>query len=513
MTTSPHENLQTETVVLIPVGQCHKSPSQPRRRNAEKLDEDFVASIKQKGVRQPIVVRERNAGGYEIVFGHRRHQGSVLAKLETVPAIVREMTDDEVFEDQLIENIHRSDMHPIDEADGFKRMMDRGGRTAQQIAEKIGRAHSYVAMRLKLCELGKVVRAALDQDEVSLGVAILLARVPSGLQAEAFKSLYRGMGVTEAKRRLEETYLMRLDQAPFDVASADLVAKAGACTVCPKRTGQQRELFADIKSPDLCTDRVCYRSKLDAVWLIRKREAKAGGVTILEGKAANEIAQGYSRDYRKLDDEDYTVNKKVRAIFGKDLPPISLVRDERSGAIIEVVKRADVDKAIRKNRPASRSNAGDHYQAQQKRDGAKDKLREVVQQIAVGQAIDRVDRLTAADLIRLFTQALIETGWHDSESAIVKRRKLAESVGKKKAKPVDLEGYFKTLSKPEDVAGLGLEVVLWMSAPSRYNKGEAVWGEIIKALGINYAGIEKQVAAAEKATKKAKASKGRGGAK
>ncbi len=277
-----------ESVVLLPTTQVHKSPTQPRRRDDKKPDEDFVASIRSKGVIQPIVVRARKAGGWEIVFGHRRWLGSAMAVRTEIPAIVRDLSDDEVFELQLIENVQREDMHPLDEADGFRRMLDKHGRTAQQIAERIGRPLSYVAQRLKLGDLGKEARAALDKDKVSLGVALLLARVPAQLQAEALQQLWQGIDYAQAKRRLEESYLLRLDQAPFGIADATLVPKAGACNVCPKRTGQQRELFPDAARADMCTDRVCYRSKLDAVWQIRKKEADAGGSKVLEGAAAHD---------------------------------------------------------------------------------------------------------------------------------------------------------------------------------------------------------------------------------
>lgn len=226
MTVAP-ETLDTETVVLLPVDQCQTSPTQPRRRGDKK------------GVIQPIIVRKRKAGGWEIVFGHRRHAGSVLAKRDTIPAIVRDLTDDEVFEQQLIENVQRADMHPLDEADAFKRMIDRG-KTVQYIAERVGRPTTYVAQRLKLCELGKDARDALDGDEISLGVAVLIARVPASLQAEALEDLgsYRGdqVSAADARRTLEERYLLRLDHAPFDIASAELVPKAGACTVTITRT-------------------------------------------------------------------------------------------------------------------------------------------------------------------------------------------------------------------------------------------------------------------------------------
>jgi ParB/RepB/Spo0J family partition protein len=484
------KKLETETVVLLPVKQLHKSPTQPRRRGGDKPDDDFVASIREKGVIQPIVARLRPAGGWEIVFGHRRHAGSILADLETIPAIVRDLSDEDVFEAQLIENIHRQDMHPLDEADGFKRMMDKGKKTIQQIADAIGRPAAHVAQRLKLCELSSQVRTALDKDSISLGVAIVLARIPSSLQPEALKSLWDGISVSEAKRRLDDTYLMRLDQAAFDVADAKLVEKAGACTACPKRTGQQKDLFADIKSPDLCIDRVCYRGKLDAVWLIRKKEAAAGGTAVLEGKPAQEVAQGYSHSYRRLDDSEWVGNaqKKVRAILGKDLPPISLVRDERSGTILEVVKRADVDKVLKRNSP--RTTSGGRNDAEKRAD-AKDRIRSAAMNLAMASVVDHIGNLNAAKLVKLLVVVLARRTWNDTQQAVARRRGLEKE--KTDRRDYATSGVEQRLIahlgklNPAGVAGLGAELALRQVGPSRNGSAQPIFGETMKAMGLDFA--------------------------
>lgn len=475
---------ESETVVLLPVGQCHKSPTQPRRRSDAKPDEDFVASIRSKGVIQPIIVRKRKAGGWEIVFGHRRHAGSVLADREAIPAIVRDLTDDEVFEAQLIENIHRQDMHPLDEADGFKRMMDRK-QTAAQIAAKIGRPVAYVAQRLKLCDLIPSVRVALDKDKLSLGVALLLARVPAPLQGEAYRSLWDGMGVEQARHRLEETYLLRLDQAPFDLTDATLVAKAGACTVCPKRTAQQRELFPEAAKADKCIDPVCYRGKLDAVWQIRKKAATEGGTAVLEGAAAKK-ALDWNGGFKKLDDEEWvgSQNKKVRSIFGKNLPPVTLLRDDKTGAIHEVVKKTDVDKALRRARPASSAGAGSSV-ARRDADG---KLREAAVEVAIAEVMGK--SLAGVDVVRFLTRALIDTVYEDEK--VMKRRGI---------KARDLGAYLKTLRKPAEIAGLGFEIALWSFAPNRWQKSSGDWAEVMKATGVKFDAIQKRLAAEAKAKK------------
>jgi ParB/RepB/Spo0J family partition protein len=493
---------ETETVVLIPLGQLHKSPFQPRRRDGDKLEADFVASIREKGVRQPIVVRERavkmGGGGWEIVFGHRRHAGSVAAKRETIPAIVREMTDDEVFEDQLIENIHRNEMHPLDEADAFKRMLDRG-RTAAQIADKIGRPASYVAQRLKLCELGKECRAALDKGDVSLGVAVVIARLPLAVQGEALKSLWHGIDAKQAKQRIETEYLLRLDQAPFDVTNATLVPRAGACLACPKRTGQQRELFADTARADMCIDRVCYRSKLDALWVIRTTEAKASGQDVLDGAAAAK-AFGYGSGYKRLDEEEWDAktskHRKVRSLFGKDLPPVTLARDLRTGGIAELVKSADVDKVLKRKPPEKFSGSGMSKAAE-----AKQRQRAAAIDLTVTAAVAKVGALKTAQLVRLLTYVLVERTWNDSQMAVSRRRGLEKPRKGPSAVEGRLLAYLKTLTKANDVAGLGVELALRSIAPGKWTPSKPIWGETLKALGLKFETFERQVAAEAKAKK------------
>jgi ParB/RepB/Spo0J family partition protein len=509
--TTTAQALETETVVLLPVGQLHKSPSQPRRRGDATPEDDFVASIRQKGVVSPIIVRVRKAGGWEIVYGHRRHAGSVLAKRDTIPGIVRDLTDDEVFELQLIENVHRQDMHPLDEADGFKRLRDRNGRSVQQIADSIGRSSTYVAQRLKLADLGKEGRAALDKDDISLGVAVLLARVPAALQADALGQLrFHSHDTREAKRDLEETFLLRLDHAPFDVESTTLVVAAGACTACPKRTGQQRELFPDVKRADLCIDPVCYRAKVDALWQIRKKEATAGGQAVLEGRAARKAIDEYNGPFMKLDAEQYIAGKyqTLRPLFGENLPPVTLARDEKTGAIVELVKRADAAK-VTKRRPEPADS--DSYRAQARRQQQKDQLRSAAVGTAIGQAIDAIGKLGSAGLVRLLTRALVARTWDDSEKKVMSRRGVTKVKGQ--GTRGTLEAYLRTLTKPSDVAGLGLELALWTFAPTRWGSTEKEWGETMKVTGVNFAAIERKLkdeaAAKKKAKKTAKKSKGK----
>jgi len=312
-----------ETSVAIARAAIAPSPFQKPRVSARGNLDELAASIREVGIIEPPIVRPAPKGAhgkgiaYELVAGHRRIAAAELAGLQDVTCIVREYTDDQVLETQMVENSQRADIHPLDEADNFAELVKRG-RTAAQIADKIGRDVVYVTKRLKLCQLSKAVRAAFDKDKLTLGAAVVLARVPEALQDQALKRLtnYRET-VTEAtaKDLIEREFMLQLKDAPWPLEDAELVPAAGACTACPKRTGNQRELFNDIKSPDMCTDPKCHRSKLDAFWAIRSKAAKEAGQTVLEGDVAKKATDPYdsSTGFARLDGE----------VFGKGYQRVS----------------------------------------------------------------------------------------------------------------------------------------------------------------------------------------------
>jgi len=420
----------SETVIDIPLDRLDESPSNPRKHLGDLSE--MVASIKQVGVLQPIVARAVGQR-FEVVFGHKRRAAALKAEVATVPGILREYTDDEVLECQIIENNQRSDVHPLDEADGFAALIKRG-YTVQQLADKIGRPVPYVAQRLKLCELGTECRKALDDSKISIGVALLLAKLPTAkLQQEALGQVVEigdsQVSVAEARRQIETHVMCALKDAPFDCTSADLVPAAGACTPCPKRTGVQVDLFADASSPDLCTDPKCFRSKVDALWQIRAKEHRSAGGEVLNQKDAKTLfgyqwdaaARGMRDRYRKLDDSEYvgSRSKTVRQLFAKtELPPITLARDPESGAIVEFISRKEADAALRKAKgdQAKAASGKVELTAAQKRERELDRAREEAGKRLVVSVADAVANRTVwhsveIDLLRGLALCLLARNW------------------------------------------------------------------------------------------------------
>lgn len=188
---------------MVPIEQISPNPEQPRK-TFEKADlDDLAASIREKGVIQPLIVRTRANGTYEIVAGERRWRAAQLAQQHQLPVIVREFTDAEVLEVAIIENIQRADLNAVEEAAGYQQLMDKFGHTQERLAEALGKSRSHIANLLRLLNLPDPVLEMLRKGELSAGHAralvpahdpVALAReiVKKGLSVRAAEALVKG---------------------------------------------------------------------------------------------------------------------------------------------------------------------------------------------------------------------------------------------------------------------------------------------------------------------------------
>jgi ParB family transcriptional regulator, chromosome partitioning protein len=261
----------------VPLTMLQESPTNPRRRFDEAFLKELAESIRSNGLLQPLLVRPRNEH-LEIVFGAQRYRAAQIAEAETVPVRIREMTDAQVLEAQLIENLQRRDVHPMEEAEGFRALLnlDEPKYSIEQIAAKTGKSAAFVATRLKLVDLIPAAVEAFYRDEIGVGHALLLARFQPPQQEQAlaacFTETYGGnkpkkvlLPVRHLQQWIEQNVMLILRDAPFDRKDADLVPSAGSCVDCPKRTAHKKLLFAGISDhADACSDPACWNSKLDA---------------------------------------------------------------------------------------------------------------------------------------------------------------------------------------------------------------------------------------------------------
>lgn len=180
------------TFIIVPLAQLREHPLNPRKRFDDVKLAELAASIQEKGILNPLLVRPRANGGtvsYEILAGARRFRASKLAGVADAPVIVREMDDVAALELLVVDNDQREDVHPLEEAAGYQQLMDRGKWDVARLAARIGRSVKYVYDRVKLLALTKDAQRLFMEDRFSAGHAILLARLKPEDQKRAIGEL------------------------------------------------------------------------------------------------------------------------------------------------------------------------------------------------------------------------------------------------------------------------------------------------------------------------------------
>lgn len=167
-----------EPEAVLSISEIVKNPNQPRKTFDEDKLAELADSIRQNGVLQPILVR-RKGQKYEIVAGERRYQASKLAGLKEIPAVVREIDDDKVFQLALIENLQRSDLSPIEEAKGYKQLLTSRSLTQEELAKILSKSRSAIANTLRLMDLPVEVQHMMEQGLLTAGHARAILAVPS----------------------------------------------------------------------------------------------------------------------------------------------------------------------------------------------------------------------------------------------------------------------------------------------------------------------------------------------
>jgi len=361
---------QDTTFALLPLGSIVASATNPRKTFDEAKLAELAASIAASGVHQPVLVRRLPASRladtaalrpkpeYELVAGERRLRASRIAKAATIPAMVRELTDEQVLEIQLVENLQRDDLHAMEEAEGYERLCATTGIKKEDIAAKIGKSRSYVYQRIKLIELCQEGRAAFYAGKLDASRALLIARIPNHkLQIKAVEhATQEGWNGQPSVRQLqawcETNVFLHLERAVFPITDAKLVPAAGSCKACPKRTGAEPDIFADVASADLCTDPACYHDKEHTHHERELQRARNSGNLVIEGEAAKDLQphkwddiDGYYRldqPHPDLDDDDGG-DKSLAKLLGKDCPKPIFFHSPHTGEVIPIAPFDEID--------------------------------------------------------------------------------------------------------------------------------------------------------------------------
>jgi len=320
----------------LPVNVLQESPTNPRRSFDETKLQELAQSIRSQGVLVPLIARKLDLDRFEIVAGARRFRAARLAQISTVPVRIVQLSDTQVLEYQLIENAIREDVHPYEEAMAYRALLETSEPRydVASIAAKTGRSITHIYQRLRLAELIPDAAETFQANQITAGHAVLIARLPQDQQkdalAAAFREDYRtkekhAISVRELAQWIRENLMLTLAEAVFDVADAELVAAAGACTACPKRTGANTALFDDFAEDDRCMDAACFKAKVDA-HIARQKEKSAGLIQITRAYYTNNKGEG-----KVLTRNEYTFIEPEKpaevADDGAKQPPCSRATD------------------------------------------------------------------------------------------------------------------------------------------------------------------------------------------
>lgn len=191
--------------MVVPIEKVAPNPDQPRRIFAQDKLDDLANSIKEKGIIQPLIVRKMSGKNtqYQIVAGERRWRAAQLANLHEIPVMVREFNDTEVLEIAIIENIQRAELNPVEEAQGYRQLIEKFGHTQEKTARALGKSRSHIANQMRLLQLPSAVLDFLEQGKLSAGHAraLITASDPSALAQMIIKN---GLSVRDTEKLVKK---------------------------------------------------------------------------------------------------------------------------------------------------------------------------------------------------------------------------------------------------------------------------------------------------------------------
>lgn len=484
-------------------------------RGIEELSQSILAA---GGIEVPLVARPaRDKGTFEIVCGHRRKRGAALAGLVELPVIVRDLSDLEALELQARENQDREDFTPLEEAELYWSFVDKHGFTIERVAERVARSKAYVGRRLKLLSLIPAARDAVEigadaKGGMELGAAEALSCYPETVQSAALPHLIRtdtipAMLGARAREFLAEKFTLRLAKPPFDPTDAFLVAAAGACGGCPKRTGNQGELFADM-SEDTCTDPTCFDAKSAASWGRKVEEYAAKGYRVLEEDDIKEIFGGFSsvpisQKWVNLDERVRVgdAEKTYRQILGGKATlknaTVCVARNPKTGQVFELLEAkaaAEIaeerkEKGALETIPPRIEALTPSAKAEQKQAKRQERENKHVAGHLIEVAVGGVSKLKKLDdeLWRLIAAGIVSFAPSDVQFAVAKRRELVETTTRADVDHA-LQAHVEQLPTAGCI-GLLLEIVLTrglLGAESIEVKKNSPLGKAVEFVGLDW---------------------------
>lgn len=306
--------MNIQQYLAIDVKSIEASKTNPRTQFPENEIAELAESIKKNGQQVPIVVRAVGDKKYELVDGERRLRAHKLALFRLINAEVREMTDVEVLKYQLMTFLHSKNITPLDEAKSLLNL-SKMGLNPEQIAAEVAKDVTHVTRYLRLLKLIPPVMKSFEKGDLPLGHALEICRLQPADQQTVFAHAMEDFdeddqpkSISDVKHFIVTQIHLDLRKIAFSKTDPHLLPKAGACTMCVKRSGFNKDLFNDITQADTCTDPKCFKEKIEMHISAEKLAMKEKDVKVIE------IATGYNKP---KDHPQSITNRSYKEIKGK----------------------------------------------------------------------------------------------------------------------------------------------------------------------------------------------------
>lgn len=469
---------------LIPIELLKESKTNPRRR-FEGLEE-LADSIRRHGLLDALLVRP-SGEAFEVVAGHRRLRAARMAGLKEIKAELRELTDDQVLEIQLIENLQRAGIHPLDEARGYQQLIEQAGYTEEHIADRIGKNHSYIAQRLALTRLTKEAEAALVAGKFSSSHAVMIARLQPVDQKRALDIMNRWAG-TMTRRQLSEwiqdEVYRPLREAPFDLKDRT----EPSCQGCLKRTGSATALFSDVKR-DMCTDPACYQRKEDAHVQLSAARLEASGQKFV--RVSGDIYQSY-RDKKRTPGllyRDQYIDIEPDSAACAHAVTALVVQSHGRGAVGLVCASRSCPVHWGKTHRSSQQLAGE------RKAKIKAQQREKMQQEILREVLEWIDRSLPVEIHRIIVRSCFEMAGHDVRRTLCKWLAIEPVIVAAQGGHKNYHAGFARHIEKLDTGALNrmlLAVILMRSLVFPFSQGSLL-EDVAKRLGVKLEETRKRV--------------------
>jgi ParB/RepB/Spo0J family partition protein len=474
---------------MVDIKRIVPSKTNPRKNFDDASMKELIESIKEKGIIYPITCRaiDDEKQQCEIVDGERRYRAAKAAGLKEVPVDIRVMDDDEAAEAQMISFV-KQDITPMEEAEMYDRLAQKGN-DVKAIAKKTGRTPSRVAQTMVLLNLIKDWQKVYREDHINRTQAMSVARLTEEQQKDLYDEVHYTLGRGQPDTRLFQEIITRmfhlaLDNAVFDKSDETLIPNAGPCTLCPKCSENDLNLFLDFGKEAICTDNRCFKQKMKAFHVrsySQLRKSKEPFVLITEDE--------YTRKSDVLNKSEW----KAAPATDKAAVKAMIWNGIAAGKIITVkpkrIPKQGEKPAEKKQKPKQKEESYEERQAKEKIARAAGELRFIeILKALIPKLPEMKDTKELAKFVVVQTHAEIKL--------------LLRSLGEKEVN--DDEKQYKLLSKHlSDMQIVYFGVIAYDAQCDWHGQISNELFQLCKKRNVNYKAILKRISDEEKAAKKA----------